>query len=495
MKYSSYIFVALLLALYFILDFHNILFFRPQGIHFIRQSDSLSFVANYYKNGFHFFEPQVFNLQSTDGKAACEFPILYYITALLYLIFNEHEFILRLLTLSIASAGFLYLFKLILLLLKDVVYAFAFTFLFISSTVLLYYSNNFLPDPSALGFTLIGWYCFFNFFKNGKNKKSLLLCFIFFSLAALLKVTYFINPVAAILSVFTYEFFRKKGFKKGVIKNIFPLILFASSLTLIFLWNAYVLYYNQINHDNYFLVHALPLWDLSKNESAVVWDHILNFWYSKYYYQSTFHVFAMIIIAGIFFIRKSEKLILIPALFLAAGSTCYFVLFFAAFKYHDYYFITLMPSIIFIIISTFVAIKNKFPKWSNHYAAKSLVILLCVLSLNYAKEKLVQRYINNEDLHSSIGTKLADSRKFIDSLVPENAKVIIVTDQTPNGALYFINRSGWNIRDTSEKSKADIATYISQGAQYILYTDKKYIDDSFEGKKIGEEKGIVLYKL
>ena len=129
-KHPVILFCLLLGSLYFILYFHHILFLRPQGIHFIRQTDGLSFVSNYYKNGFHFFEPQVFNLQSTDGKAASEFPILYYLTALSYLLFGEHEFMLRLLTLSIVSFGFFFLFKLLILLLKDIFYAIVFCFLF-----------------------------------------------------------------------------------------------------------------------------------------------------------------------------------------------------------------------------------------------------------------------------------------------------------------------------------------------------------------------------
>ena len=109
---SNYIFWLALIIVFICLDFHQILFLRPQGIHFMRQTDCLSFVSNYFKNDFHFFEPQVFNLGSFGGKAVCEFPILYFFTAFLYLIFNEHEYFLRLITLSISSLGFFYLFKL-----------------------------------------------------------------------------------------------------------------------------------------------------------------------------------------------------------------------------------------------------------------------------------------------------------------------------------------------------------------------------------------------
>ncbi len=495
-KYRNYIFIALLLLLYFILDYHNILFLRPQGIHFIRQTDGLSFVANYYKNGFHFFEPQMFNLQSTDGKAACEFPMLYYLTALLYVVFGEHEFILRLITLSIVSIGFCYLFKLLCLLLQDFVYALTFTFLFISSTILLYYTNNFIPDASAFGFTLIGWYFFFAGLKNKEKKKYFLLCFVFFLLASLLKVTYFINPLSAILSLFVIDLYSGSSTKNLFKKNTLPLSAFILSFLLTLSWNSYMLHYNSVNHDTYFFTHVLPIWSMDNNEIAIVWDHICNYWYSNYYYQSTLHVFLVLVIAGFLLIKKSDKQILIPSFILLLGSLCYFLLFFGPFKYHDYYFIALIPAIILVITNAFVAAKNKFPKWINHSVSKTLLILLCCLSLYYAKKRVHQRYDDTKDLYASIGFKFADTREYLDSLsISENAKIIIVTDNSTNGGLYFINRSGWSVGDTSEASKINIKKYISQGADYILFTDKKYVDLGLGGVKVGEKKGVLIYKL
>ncbi|NQU33187.1 MAG: hypothetical protein HQ521_08135, partial [Bacteroidetes bacterium] len=77
-------FAISILVVFFFLDYHNILFYRPQAIHFMRQTDCLSFVQSYYNNGLIFFEPQVLSQNSIDGKAIGEFPILYYITASLY---------------------------------------------------------------------------------------------------------------------------------------------------------------------------------------------------------------------------------------------------------------------------------------------------------------------------------------------------------------------------------------------------------------------------
>lgn len=494
--YRNYLFLLLLVAVYLILDYQTILFSHPQGIHFWRQTDSLSFVANYYKNGFDFCHPRVFSLLSTDGKAACEFPILYYITALVYLIFNEHEFILRLITITIASTGFFYLFKLLYSFLHDFAYASGFSFLFISSTVLLYYTNNFLPDASTLGMTLIAWYFFFIFLKNRNNKNALNVSFVFFSIASLIKVTYFINPVAAILSLLAYDFLEKKDIKSTITHNIKPLLFFSISLIAVLFWNLYVIHYNKINNDHAFLIQSRPIWSINKVHIAQVWEHITNYWYSSYYYSHTFQVFSIIIVTGIIFLKKAERIVLIPSIILAIGSICYFLLFFAQFKDHDYYFIALIPGMLFLVINSFIAIKNKFPSLINHYAGKLLLLALCMLSLNFAKGKLTQRYEKTDDMYANIGYTFSKTRHYMDSLgISENAKVIIIADHTPNGGLYFINRPGWSLGDDSESSMAAVNDYIQKGAEYILFTDQKYIYKGFIGTKIGENNGVSIYKL
>ncbi len=492
----SFIFLGLLILIYFFLDYQTILFLRPQGIHFIRQTDSLSFVANYYKNGFHFFHPQVFNLQSHDGRAACEFPILYYLTAILYLVFNEHEFILRLITIFIVSTGFFYLFKLLYLLLHDVTYAIGFSFLFLSSTVLLYYTNNYLPDASALGFTLTGWYFFHSYLKKKSKKYPIFICFLLFTLASLIKVTFFINPVAAILVLVAFELSGKTGMINSLKRNLLPFILVVSSFAFVLGWNLYAIHYNKVNHDTYFLLRSNPIWSMSRDQIAVVWDYISHYWYSRYYYQSTIHVLLVIILAGLVFIKKSDRIILFTSLLLVPGGICYFLLFYAQFKDHDYYFIALIPVIIFVTINSFIAIRKKFPGLINAIFVKLLLLTLCILSLSYARSKLIQRYQDTNDRFASIGNKLSTTRPFLDaSGIPGDAKFIIVADQTPNGGLYFINRPGWSLKDTSDISKAALRNYIGEGADYILFTGKEDLVKNFDGIQAGEHNGILIYKI
>lgn len=442
-KAGQVLFTLSLLIIFYLFDFQTKLFTPPHGIHFIRQTDCLSFVSNYYHHGFDFFSPQLFTLNNDNGKAVCEFPILYYITALLCLVAYEPVFILKLLTLTIVSIGFLYLFKLLQNLFHSIFYAWAFTLLFISSTILLHYSVNVLPDPAALGFTLIGWYHVFNF----KNR-----CFAhawgfgFFAIAALLKVTFFIYPIAAVLYLC---FMSRKPGNSFSLKRI--LGIFFISLLTVTVWNLYVLYYNAENHAESFLLHAVPIWKMSGQEVSVVMDHVFNYWHSEYFYQTTQHVFFIITMLSIAFIRRMEKEFLFLWIILILGSSCFIILFFPQFKDHDYYFITLLPALILIVSFSFRSLRKIIPILLNTWLLKGAFLVICILSLNYAGKKMKEREQRPMDEYSSIACKLNDAERILDSLkISKNAKIIIYPDLTANGGLYMINRQGWGVSEIEE---------------------------------------------
>ena len=138
--------------IFFFFGFDKIFFSGPQGIHFIRQTDSLSFVSQYYNFGYDFFNPKIFNMDSVDGRAVSEFPIIYYLTALLYSIFGVKVYLLKILNLIISYIGVYCVYKVSYYILKDYVYAFLISLFLMTSTVFNYYSFNYLPDPSALAF-------------------------------------------------------------------------------------------------------------------------------------------------------------------------------------------------------------------------------------------------------------------------------------------------------------------------------------------------------
>jgi hypothetical protein len=494
-KYKDGLFLLALLVFYIAIDYHHILFYGPKGIHFIRQTDSLSFVVNYLANGFAFFEPMVFNLQSLGGRAAAEFPILYYLTALLYAVFGEHDFILRGLTLIISSIGFLALFRLSFLVLDDIVYAFLFTFLFISSGVVLYYSNNYLPDASALGLSLVGWYYIFRHFYEIRKRRFIIYGMLFFCLASLLKVTCFVNPIAALAAIVFHDLANKRSIAAVVRKNQPLLLTFFAAAVILFAWNYYTILYNALHRDTYFLTSPRPLWGLNREGIYHVWEYMMGYWSYSYYYPSTFHVFIGLLVTGLLFFRRVPKILGLTTLFMVLGSLAYLALFYAQFRDHDYYFLVFIPAFAFIGLHGFTALRNRFPRWINNYLVRSLVLLLCVLSLDYANGRMAHKYRSDDDRNSEIAAELAGAREWIDGLgVPDGAIFIIYTDPTPNGGLYMIRRKGWNIDDDSSWSRKRMESFISYGAEYILSTKgRRFNDPRFE--YVGATGQLSLYRI
>jgi hypothetical protein len=176
----------------------------PQGIHFIRQTDSLAFASNYYHFGYGLFEPHTYSLESTDGAAACEFPLLYYITAMVYNLSGESFSVLRILHLTIISIGFLAAFQFIHRRITHFVIASALTLLVITSTVVMYYASNALVDSAALGFTLWGIERF-DRYRTFQRSSDFRLSILLFTLAALLKITFAIWPLALFGALFSFQ--------------------------------------------------------------------------------------------------------------------------------------------------------------------------------------------------------------------------------------------------------------------------------------------------
>ncbi len=475
--YRILLFTAIVLVISYFANYLEILFFRPQSIHFIRQTDSLSFASNYFQNGMRFFSPQTFNLTTIDGKAACEFPILYYITAILYFIFGEHEFFLRLINISIVFTGFYYTTKLSYIFLKDWIYSFLITFLTMSSGIVLYYANNFLPDAASLGFSLIGLYHFANYTYKHKNT-SLIFSFIFLTLAGLLKATYMIYPIA-IIALFVIEIVGIKLSDKKIFVNIKLLfILSIISFSAVYSWYYYAIYYNNLYGDTYFLTHSTPIWELSKEKVYIILDLLSNYWKNDFYYPTTFHTIYILVVLSLIFIKKSNKLILIFTSILIIGSISYLILFFEKFQNHDYYVLLFIPVFLFLIVNSFNTLKKfKLNKWINIIIILWLLILN-ILSVKYAIYRSYRRYeqVYNDNY---IYNKFDGIKSKIDSLKINNTNTfIVIGDETRNGSLYFINKRGWTIKDTSNVSVSELKLALKNKPDYLIATENYYLQNT-----------------
>lgn len=466
-------------------------------MHFMRQTDSLSFVSQYFNNGFHFFDPQLFNLKNIDGRAACEFPILYYLTSILYLILGKKLFLLKFIHLLISFTGLFYVFRLAYLILKDYLYAILITLFLCTSTVYNFYAFNYLPDAPALGFVFMAWYYGFQFSLKGE-KSALIKAFVFFTLGSLIKVTYLINPIAFIAYFIYLQLFQKQAINALLHrKSIFK--WGAINILLVASWNAYMLHYNQLYDSHSFNTSILPIWDLNNYNVMLTWDYMMNFWYTSYFAHSSFHFLLVVFVFQVIYMKKSNYNLSLISGFMFLGSLTFGLLFYAQFKDHDYYFLTIMPFLILLLINGINTFKNISSEINHHRLVKAILFLIIVAGINYSRNKLNDRYLIEMNIYSQTGMLIDENRIVIDDLnIPKDAKIILAPEPSQNGGLLYINRMGWTIPSLKEITKEKLIDLKSKGANYFVLASKdlRALEKvKTEGEVILESKDIFVLRL
>lgn len=447
------------------------------GVHFWRATDSASFVAYYYENGMRFFDTGTYNLDSKEGRAASEFPILYYITAALWHLFGRSDMTLKILTGLIFFSGFYCFFKLAIQKLGNIYIALLLTLLLLSSPVLLSYCNKFIPDTSALGFSLIGIYFFFKFYQTS-NYRYYLWAWAFFILASLLKVTVAIFPVAIFCLFITEYVFKiniapKVVFSGNISRYLLPTLVL---LLLVAGWVFWVIYYNNINSCYIFLTKYAPIWQSSWKKIVDDYNLISVVQYPYYYYFSTTHFIIITIAIGLLLWRQWQNIAKWFFVFLVLGSIAYGVLFYNQFVQHDYY---MFPFAVFLSLGTLfslAAIIKKARKYQKGIVGiiGAFLFIMNILSYNFAARK-----VESHNRYGNYSYMFQNPTEFVGKIeeygIPKNATIISIPDPTPNGTLYIMQRKGYTSGGIPDYYvQKHINNAIVKGANYLVISSKKY---------------------
>jgi hypothetical protein len=479
--YFTGIVILLIWVVYLIFPFFISM---PNGLHFIRQTDSLSFVYGFLYHDFNLFAPSTLNLSSDGGRAACEFPIVYWISAVISSFGVSPIFALKSIHLAASITGIYFLFRTYRLLLSNVGFVLGGVAVSFSSTIWLYYLSNTLPDAAALGITLIGiYFAIFSLLNDDTNalKKAL----VILAFAALLKITYGIYLIALLCTIVIQKKHPLNKIIKWSVWSISPAVI----------WSIYSNYYNLLHHSNYFLTFWVPIWSLSALEIQIVLDYLSRFWRSNFYYQTTQHVFMALCVFFGFTFRKVQGSIFRYLLFTALGSLFYVLFFFDKFRDHDYYLMVFIPSLALFFALFLVA----FEKVAIYPYLQKIIVFslfgLAILSNKYAFKKLNERFNRKSDQYSVIHNKL---NHFDSSFLMENEnKIAVVGDYTMNGSLTFLEIQGITIPG-SKLNLDEIKNSIErEGIKQILVLDTTLVPDVIDSmgfKKIRNiEESIWLY--
>ncbi len=499
---SSVWFWLTLLILIFILKIPAYLDSPPVSWHYWRQSDGISIGINYYNQGMHFFQPAIHNQladQGMSGKAVGELPIVYYLNGALYHLFGIHPMVYRLLNLLLFVFGLWFLFRLAAHVLRDTFSALLLTFWFFTTPVILFYSFSTLPDTMAVASSFAGLY-FFSRFSESRYGWFFILSLLCFSLASLFKITAATGLIIICfiwLTDFTGWISWKKDhhlFKHHLLTLPAILLCFA----LIAAWYLFAIRYNNIHQNNYFSTRIWPIWSLTFTEIK----ETLSF-FRKQILPVSIRFYSLLFIALVpvlvLIFRKSIHKLWGGFLILTwAGFATFSILWFYAFKEHDYYLIYWYILLVYSFLVLMLLIRDRWPKFYYHPGFKILLALIVLFNIAQGEMQTRKRMTVNH-----YGTEYRawyGAEPWLLSLgIERNQKVISLPDETPNYTLSIINREGWTQFYNKNLDSASVSESIKLGARWLLITEDAFRERDylkpFILERIGQRENMLVFSL
>ena len=502
-KYSYLIFFTGLFAMALLFNYHKIIRLKPTSIHQWRQADCWSFALNYYEENLNFFKPSLhFIGKSGVGNASGEFPVIYYTVAQIWKITGTKVWVFRGLNIFIVFLGLFALFKLFEKILLDSIWAIMLTLLLFTSPILVFYTNNFIADTPALGFSMIGAYFFFGFYQTKSLKKLYVAC-LFFLLGALLKVTaalLFIS-ILIIYAIELLKIYRFKGNEKlfnKPLKQGLPLFLV---IALTYSWYAYSAYYNTLYNGTYFLLGILPIWDMDYpliNEiERILNENLVYQFFNTSIITMVIAMFALLVV----FRKKANKLLLTVTGLMGAGGLIYMILWFRVFDVHDYYLLNLLIIVVAVLMTFFLFLKQNHPSLLQSTGLKVVFFIFLCYNIYFAKvkndikyerriEKWEYSFLNRSNeleywrwLHWYNETYI----KAYESVTPylrslgigRTDRVISINDHSPNISLSLMDQKGITDFGKSITEASQINDEIKRGAKYLIINNPDYYQKEF----------------
>jgi len=521
---SRIIFLGLLTILFFAYRYPDSIQKGPYSMHMWRQADCLSFAKNYLENGFQFFKPSVHCTTSdNNNQSVSEFPIIYYLVALIWKVFGQHEFIFRLINMIIVFIGLYYLFKLSYSILSDHFWSYYIPLFLFTSPILVFYSNNFLMNAPSFGLVLTGLYHYWRFTKCSKPGYLYASIFIFL-LAGLLKATALLS-FTAIFLVHLASHFRIAREKLGLspigkLLHIVPMLI---AYLIIVVWIYWAKDYNRQNISGIFLQGFLPVWDVNNLYDGLYYGTKLYTSLIPAYFNRT----AVIIIIALFIwlvlrFRKAHGYLITLTATCFLGVLGFVILFFKAFTVHDYYLINLLIIIPLTLITFlhYMKVNGISLFWSRNFrglAVAALVFLtyhaMVIQRVKYdVKDTFVKHTIILDDdtkrLWKYDQEKYDKRYKALRSITPylrelgikRTDHVISIPDSSPNITLYMMDQKGCTEFGLYRPDVKDrIEQFIESGTKYLIINDPGYLKKDFLQpyimNKIGEYKNVLIFAL
>lgn len=474
--------------------------------HLWRSTDCLSLTLNYYHNGLDFFSPEIHNLISdggTSGKTAGEFTGWYFAMAALWQVFGVSEGLYRTMVAVLFVTSLLITQRRLASLVGPMASLFVVLWLF-AQPALVYYGFGFLSNVPAFSFALLGASSYLSYaigLQKGEAKPSRLLWAIaFFALGGLLKVT----ALLLFFTLLTLILMEAIGFPMLRGKWIFPRPWFQLALLSLVLlpnvaWYYWAAEYNALHGGKYTFNGIWPYWEASAEVKVATWEGFLTLISRQIMAPINWWLMLIGVTAtGVLGLTKRVSPIVAWApLILFGGSLLYSILWFQAWKDHDYYFINLyaLPALTWVAVAAGLRelhLKNR-AVWGLRIAAG----LLLLFSIAYTEQHLELRYRPNYDQRYFLTTEEEEGAlKYIHWVTHENEYgllgirdeldaigisrdevVISIPDPSFCITLYLMDQRGFTNMGEINRSPESILKHIGLGARYLVIKEAEYEAD------------------
>lgn len=456
--------------------------YGPMSLHRWRQADGASIALNYYQEGMHFFQPRVHHMLNGDPAAVSEFPLMYYLAAVLYHLFGPEEGLFRLLNFLVLAVGLFLVSRLLLELTGQLVLSLTMPLLLLGSPIVAFYGFNFLPNTVGLGFSLGAFYFYYRALRE-EGWKWYALAILFFLLGALIKITTLI-PFVALLGVALVSYALPGWRKNASTYFLTPGRLLAMAVIVVGLtaaWYLWAKHYNQAHQSGLLTTNFKPIWVMSKESILTTYNDIRRWYHALYFHPYTLVAFGGLLIANLFLFRRIPREIYLFYVFNILGCIAFLVLFYAQILVHHYYIIDIMSIFLLTFTLFFWVIGRGLSRKPSQWAFSLFLTGFVLFNWQDARQHHMIPYYRPD--HPSISAvnpaffQRAELRAFLEEkgLEFDQDRVVTAPDVTPNVTLYYLNLRGWSEFGAQPLTDERIGQFIQQGADYLVLADTSYI--------------------
>lgn len=496
---GNILFVFIFIILFFLYDLNSSMFEPPQSVHIWRQTNCLSLTLNYHQYDLPLWEPEMHNQfggGGYSGKAAGEFPIIYYLVAQLWDLFGAHEWIFKLVQVLILFAGLYALFQSLVYILKNQVWAGFVSLMVFTSPMIVFYGPNYLPDVPSLAFIFIAWFYVIRYIEK-RTAALLWLSALFFCLAMLLKITAALSFIALGGWVIFEMLFIKK--EQCVFcfrwKHLAPFLL---AIIPVAAWYLYVDYYNRVNQGHISFHGIWPVWNMTSEQFSRIMEVL-----DKIYFKEMFLPVAQYLTLAIWLfllirIRTLKPVFRYFIIVLPLGMAIQLVLWFQVLEGHDYYLINLV--VVFVAVWAIFLSQLKSIRLPVKIAVSVVAVAFLVWNAMACRERIENRYVGwMNDMYHRMKALIDIEPLFQEWGVEPDDKVISLPDFTINGSLYYMNRKGYTEFGSDFTREEGFYQRIEQGAEFLVLSDSTLLNAGhikpFTQKKVGEYENIIVFDI